>query len=89
LLRYAGRVPQRLPRYQGKQEQADDLAKLAKLLLAVGAEEPDAASTRKLSRVTHGDPVRLRGLPAVGKGTRSTMPGTDPLGALLAKERRR
>lgn len=29
-----------------------------------------------------------RGVPVVGRGRSSTMPGTDPLGALLAKEHR-
>lgn len=29
-----------------------------------------------------------RGVPLVGKGIKGTVPGTDPLGALLAKERR-
>lgn len=29
-----------------------------------------------------------RSIPVVGRGVRSTMPGTDPLNALLAKEAR-
>ena len=36
-----------------------------------------------------GDPRRLRGLPAVGRGCGGAVFGTDPLGALLAKESRR
>ena len=31
----------------------------------------------------------MRNLPVVAKGVGGTMPGTDPLRALLAKERRR
>jgi hypothetical protein len=30
----------------------------------------------------------MRNLPVVTKGVSGTMPGTDPLGALLAKEQR-
>jgi hypothetical protein len=32
---------------------------------------------------------RLRGLPAVAPGVRGVQPGSDPVRALLAKERRR
>jgi hypothetical protein len=35
-----------------------------------------------------GDSSRLRGIPAVGRHTSGTMFGTDPVRALLAKERR-
>jgi hypothetical protein len=34
------------------------------------------------------DLERLRGLPAVAPGVRGVVKGTDPLGELLAKERR-
>ncbi len=36
-----------------------------------------------------GDSKRLRGIPAVARGVSCTSPGTDPLGALIYKERRR
>jgi hypothetical protein len=36
-----------------------------------------------------GDPARLRGIPAVGRGCAGAMAGTDPVRALLAKERSR
>ncbi len=35
-----------------------------------------------------GDSRKLRGIPALAKGVASTCPGTDPLRAVLAKERR-
>jgi len=35
-----------------------------------------------------GDISRLRGLPAIGRGVGGAVPGTDPLRALLKKERR-
>ena len=36
-----------------------------------------------------GDPARLRGLPAIGRGVSGSTVETDPVRALLAKERRR
>ncbi len=48
-----------------------------------------------MDKVTHGPPttpgdrIRLRGTPIQTKGDGGTMLGADPLGALLAKERRR
>ncbi len=35
-----------------------------------------------------GDGRKLRGIPALAHGVSSTVPGTDPLKAILAKERR-
>lgn len=35
-----------------------------------------------------GDSRKLRGIPALARGVGSTCPGTDPLKAYLAKERR-
>lgn len=35
-----------------------------------------------------GDARKLRGIPALSKGVGSTCPGTDPLRAVLAKERK-
>ena len=34
-----------------------------------------------------GDGRRLRGIPAVSRGTSGAIPGTNPMHALLAKER--
>ena len=78
-------MPQRLPRFEAELQKVLDQQKLAKILVEGDEPAPDAS---KISRVTHGDPERLRGLPAVGRGTSSTSPGTDPVKALLAKERR-
>lgn len=59
--------------------------KLARILTLVGEPAPDP----KLYRGTAaGDERRLRGLPAIARGTRGAIAGTDPLRALLAKERR-
>lgn len=35
------------------------------------------------------DPLDLRGLPAIARGVAGATPGSNPLSALLAKERRR
>jgi hypothetical protein len=48
-----------------------------------------ALSARSWKVPTGDDLERLRGLPAIAPGVRGVTPGTDPLGALLAKERRR
>lgn len=36
--------------------------------------------------VAGGDSQRLRGIPAVGRGVDGSIPGTDPLAVLMAKE---
>jgi hypothetical protein len=80
------RVPQPFPRLLRELERRADAKKLARILVESGEAAPTATT---ITRVSHADPDRLRGLPAVGRGCSSTMPGTDPLRALLAKERRR
>ena len=84
---------QRLPRYlDALQERAAWERKLARILIATG--EP-AATRRKGPRgrmigfrSAEDDLARLRALPAVAPGVAGAIPGTDPLRALLAKERR-
>jgi hypothetical protein len=72
-------VPQPLRAFR-RQQQLEDEAKIAKI---VGETEPtDAAGV-----TAGGDPTRLRGLPVVVRGSSGAVPGTSPLGALLAKER--
>lgn len=76
-------VPQRLPRFLDTR--LDDERRLARILLETGDEAPPSAT----GSTSGGDPARLRGLPAVGRGVSGTMPGTGPLAALIANERRR
>jgi hypothetical protein len=78
-------VPQPLPRAYRRQLQAEDQAKLERILAEVVDEEPSSAA----GATAAGDSRRLRGIPAVGRGCSSTITGTDPLQALLAKESRR
>ena len=82
---YALPVPQPLPRFLDRElmirEQA---ATLARVLLETAEEAPKVSPSAR-----GGDWQRMRGLPCVGPGIGGTSPGTDPLRALLAKERRR
>ena len=64
---------------------AEDRAKLDRLLIDVGEELPASSAG---ATAAPGDWRRLRGVPAVGRGIGGTIAGTDPLRALLAKERR-
>ena len=78
-------MPQPLPRLQAELERRLDAQKLTRILLEVGEAIPDVDP----SATAPGDGRRLRGLPAVAKGSSGAVPGTDPLRALIAKERRR
>ena len=79
-------MPQPLPRAYRRQLQALDEAKLDRILFEVGETEPPPV--RVSSHAVGGDRERLCGVPAVGPGIGGTSPGTDPVRALLAKERR-
>ncbi len=48
---------------------------------------PEITVTTKTKATAPGDSRRLRGIPVVG-GVSGTSPGTDPLAACIAKERR-
>ena len=80
-------MPQPLPRFVDEaHERSAWQRKLASILLEVG--EP-APSPKIYSATAGGDGRRLRGIPAHAKGNGGgAIPGTDPLRALLAKERR-
>jgi hypothetical protein len=78
-------VPQPLPRAYRRQLQVEDQAKLERILAEVVDEEPASAA----GATAPGDSRRLRGIPAVLRGTSGAIPGTGPLGALVAKEDRR
>ncbi len=52
-------------------------------------EAPPDSNGRVYRRSADGhNRARRRGLPIISKGVSATAPGTDPLGALLAKEAR-
>jgi hypothetical protein len=78
-------VPQHLPRFYRHQQRADDIRRLAEILLENDVDAPDA---RTVTRAQHHDQARLRGLPAVGRGVQGAIRGTSPHHALIEKERR-
>jgi hypothetical protein len=73
-------VPQKLPRFYLHQQKAEDEQRLVKILLK--ADVVDEAP-RLVNGADGHNWERRRGLPLIPKGVRGTMPGTDPLGALL------
>ena len=76
-------MPQPLPRAFRARQQAEDAAKLEKILKQTA--EPEPSSTAGATAA--GDAARLRGIPAVGRGTSGAVRGTDPARALLSKQR--
>jgi hypothetical protein len=66
----------------GRQLQALDAEKVARIVAEAVEAEPSTAA----GATAGGDPARLRGLPAVARGTSGAVFGTDPVRALLAKE---
>jgi len=79
-------VPQPLPRAFRRQLMAADEAKLERILAEVGPLPPPEQTA---GATAPGDSRSLRGIPAHARGTSGAIAGTDPLRALLAKERRR
>ena len=78
-------MPQWLPRFHRRQQQAEDEKRLAKIILESG-EAPDGNGSMPLRRSADGhDPARLRGLPAIGRNVSGARVDTDPVRALLAK----
>jgi hypothetical protein len=72
-----------LPRLRRHELEAEQARILARVLAEVEDE------LRADPRAAAGDPARLRGLPAVGRGIAGAVSGSDPLRSLLAKEGRR
>lgn len=79
-------MSQILRRFDAHRERLEDARRLGKILLETGEAAPPAP---RAGVTAGGDETRLRGLPAVAKGAPGRIPGTDPVAALLAKERRR
>lgn len=87
-------MPQRLPRFDRAQERIEDAQKIAKLILETGGLPDEADGNGKTSRkvlrssADGHNPQRLRGLPAIGRNVSGATVHTDPVKALLEKERR-
>ncbi len=84
-------MPPLLPRFLQATQAIEDERKLAKIILETGGLPDEVDDSKPSSRLTRGadghEWRRRRGLPMVGKGISGAMPGTNPLGALIAKER--
>lgn len=76
-----------VPAHQLQQEQARILAES---LLALDIDDPQIQKNAGLIgyRSAAGDQQRLRLIPAIARGVAGAVPGTNPLQAYLAKERR-
>src|SRR3954452_10637507 len=74
-------MSRKLPRFDAHYEKVEDQRKLAKILLETGGPAPPP--TRVAGARSGGDERALRGLPAIGRGVSGTMPGTDPVQAVL------
>lgn len=83
-------MSQPLPRYLPT-DHTEWERKLAAILLETGEPAPPATLTRNLIgyRSSEGDLQRLRAIPCIAKGVGGTVPGTNPVSALLAQERKR
>ena len=76
-----------LPRFRAQTERIKDAEQLARVMREVDGRQADP---KPVNGAGGGDPRRMRGFPIVGvRGAGGTSPGTDPVRALLAKERRR
>jgi hypothetical protein len=72
-----------LPRFD-RELQLEDAKKMRRVVIETGHDDELVTCA-----TAGGDPRRLRGIPAVGRGTGGAIAGSDPLAALLAKEGRR
>jgi hypothetical protein len=80
-------VAELLPRFHRRQLEREDERRLAQLLLETAVDEREPVRLVRRSADGH-DPARLRGLPAIGRNVSGSTVHTDPVRALLAKERR-
>lgn len=68
-------MPQILARFNRVQQKQEDLAKVERIV----NETPETTVVAVVAaRSAEGDPRRLRGLPAIGRGVSGAIPGTAP-----------
>jgi hypothetical protein len=80
-------VPDLLPRFTAALERIEDAKRIGEIIIEGGEVEAEAGKLLRSSADGHRND-RMRGCPVIAKGVRGTAPGTGPLSALLAKERR-
>jgi len=74
-----------LPRFTNTR--LEDERKIARVILD-GTETPAPEKNPKRELAKPGDPRVLRAIPVIARGVGGTVPGTDPLGALLTSDHR-
>ena len=79
-------VAELLPRFHRRQTEIEDGQKLEKILLETGVED-DTKGPRMRRGADGHDWQRRRGLPIIGRGVSGARTDTNPVAALLAKER--
>lgn len=79
-------MPPPLPRFRAHQQKVADARKLSRIIEETGGETAPAKASA--GATSGGDWQRMRGFPIIGRGVGGTVPGTDPLAALIAKEQR-
>ncbi|HEU5489278.1 MAG TPA: hypothetical protein VFU84_00675 [Gaiellaceae bacterium] len=79
-------MPQRLPRFYRHLQAIEDARRIGRILEETG-EIPEGPASAGATAA--GDPSRLRGIPAVGRGCSGAIPGTRPGENLFRESRRR
>ncbi len=80
-----GSVPQPLPRHRRLRERALDAANLDRIVGEADGREASVAA----GATAAGDWRRMRGVPVQARGVGGAVAGSEPVRALLAKDRRR
>ena len=83
-------MAQPLPRFLRHEQQAEDLAKIAAILLETGGALPETVRGKPLTASADGHrDDRRRGLPMIGRSVSGAINHSDPLKTLIAKENQR
>ena len=75
-----------VPRHIRAQQRADDLEKIANIILATAGNEDPTNLIVAGGHTLPGEQMTLRCTPITTHGVGSVIPGTDPLQTLIAKE---
>lgn len=78
-------MTQLLPRFHAASERIDDERKIAQAVLD-GKEAPSEPKSLRRALAKPGDPRVLRAIPVIARGVGGTIPGTEPLAALITSE---
>jgi hypothetical protein len=76
------------PRHELHAQRERDIAKVCGIIASVGGERSPVKARTKLIRNTAADARVMRMIPITAEGVAGTVPGTNPLDELMAKETR-